>query len=139
MKNNPFATHAPQTPGNEACDGRKHEPAFEAENGSDCEPPSGEFGSGQKLSRFIQLACYAVAIFIVFVFCVVREIEHSRELYRMSRLVSAAEAQKRQWQERHRLDEAREAELLAELLRQQSLPRDPQRIPASHRLPTRRP
>ena len=98
MKTNPFAAYAPIPSGHGACREPNHEFAGDAASGGDGGPAAGEFGSVQKRSRFTQLACYAVAIFIVLVFCVFREIEHRRELYRMSRLVSAAEAQQRQWQ-----------------------------------------
>jgi hypothetical protein len=56
----------------------------------------------------------AAAIFLIVVLFVFREIQHNRELYRMSRLVSAAEAQRRQSQELLRLELVREARIVAE-------------------------
>ena len=64
-------------------------------------------------------ACSCV-LFLFLLFCVFREVRHSRELFRMNRLVLAADMQRQHWQELERLDEAREATLLAELQRLQS-------------------
>jgi hypothetical protein len=77
-------------------------------------------------------------VFLILVFMVFREVKHSRELYRMNQLVIATEAQRRQWQELARLDEAREAGLMAEVLRLQSLPRESQIMQATYTLPERR-
>ena len=64
-------------------------------------------------------ACSCV-LFLFLLFCVFREVRHSRELFRMNQLVLAADMQRQHWQELERLDEAREATLLAELQRLQS-------------------
>lgn len=77
-------------------------------------------------------------MFLVVLFFVFREIQHNRELYRMSRLVAAAEAQTRQWQERQRMEEAQRAGLLAVLHTQQLPTRNPRIINASYILPNRR-
>ena len=137
MKKNPFATHAPKTTGDEPRDGQNHDLASGVAKVGEGLPPDGEFASPQKRNRFLQLAGSASVIFLVLVFLVFREIAHNRELYQMSRMVAAAEAQKQLWKERHRLDEARAAALMAELLRQQSLSRDNQFIKANYVRPVR--
>ena len=137
MKKNPFASHASMPKGDEPHAGQNHERASGAANAGDGEPSDGEFASPQKRNRFLQLAGSASVIFLVLVFLVFREIAHNRELYQMSRMVAAAEAQKQFWKERHRLDEARAAALMAELLRQQSSSRDNQVIKANYVRPVR--
>ncbi len=64
-------------------------------------------------------ACSCV-LFLFLLFCVFREVRHSRELFRMNQLVLAADMQRQHWQELERLDEAREATLLAEIQRLQA-------------------
>jgi hypothetical protein len=65
--------------------------------------------------RVLPWICLAVAVFAMAVFSVVREIQHNRELYRMSQRVAVAETQRRQSQQALRMAEAREAKLQAEL------------------------
>ena len=105
---------------------------------SDSGRAGGKFGFAQHERRFLKRAGFASVVFLVLVFSVFREVKHSRELFQMNRLVAIAEAQRRQWQERQRLDEAREACLMAEVLRLQSLPRDTQIAKASYNIPERR-
>jgi len=105
---------------------------------SDSEHTGGKFGFAQHEKCFLKRAGFLSAVFLVLVFSVFREVKHSRELFQMNRLVAVAEAQRRQWQERQRLDEAREACLMAEVLRLQSLPRDTQIAKASYNIPERR-
>lgn len=91
--------------------------------------------------RFFKFIGCLLMIFVVLVFSVFREVKHSRELFHMNQLLAAAEAEKRQWQELQRLDEAREALLMAQLLRLQSLTRDtrdPLFVNAAYNLPPRR-
>ena len=68
----------------------------------------------------LKITVYSCVLFLFVLFCVFREIRHSRELFKMNQLVVAAEQQRQHWQELERLDEAREASLLAELQRLQS-------------------
>ena len=72
----------------------------------------------------VGLASAAFLIAMLFVF---QEVRHTRELYRMSRFISHVEAEKQEWREKQRIEEARTAELLATLnsdpsLRPTSLP-----------------
>jgi hypothetical protein len=97
-----------------------------------------EFGSARHQRRFLNYAGFSSAVFLVLVFSVFREVSHSRELFKMNQLVAAADAQRRQWQELERLDEAREACLMAEVLHLQSLPQDTQIIKASYTIPKHR-
>jgi hypothetical protein len=71
-------------------------------------------------SRFINHLCLGAAIFGALVFSVVREIQHSHELYRMSQVVAASEAQAREFRDQFRLSRAREATLEAKLQVQES-------------------
>ena len=84
--------------------------------------------SGQQLTfysptrRFaIRVGFVVVALALLALF-VCREIQHSRELYRMSRLVAAVDAERRQWQERQRMQLVREAGLMATLHAQSLTP-----------------
>lgn len=100
-----------------------------------------EFGSAQHQKRFLKRVGYSSVVFLVLVFSVFREVKHSRELFRMNQLVAVADAQRRHWQEMQRLDEAREACLMAELLRLQALPRDTRDtliVRAAYNIPARR-
>ena len=114
------------------------EPASASLSNSDSKRSVGEFSFAQHERRFLKRAGFSSVVFLVLVFSVFREVKHSRELFQMNRLVAVAEAQRRQWQERQRLDEAREACLMAEVLRLQSLPRDTQIAKASYNIPERR-
>ena len=127
---NPFVEHIGGLP--------EGEPASASLSNSDGEHTRGKFGSAQHERRFLKRAGFSSVVFLVLVFCVFREVKHSRELFQMNRLVAVAEAQRRQWQELQRLDEAREACLMAELLRLQSLPRDTQIVKVSTPLAMRR-
>ena len=77
------------------------------------------FRAERTKNRFLRPACILSAVFLVLVMFVFREIDHARQLYRMSRLVAQAEAQTYQWQEKQRLEEARAAGLIAALYSQQ--------------------
>jgi hypothetical protein len=114
------------------------EPALASLSNSDSERSGGEFGIAQHERRFLKRVGFSSVVFLVLVFSVFREVKHSRELFQINRLVAVAEAQRRQWQELQRLDEAREACLMAEVLRLQSLPRDTQIVKASDNIPARR-
>ena len=81
--------------------------------------------------RFLPWVCVALALFAMVVFSVVREIQHNRELYRMSQEVSLAETQRRQCLEALRMAEAREASLQAELQGRPFLTRNVQVMPAN--------
>ncbi len=52
-------------------------------------------------------------LFLFMVFSVFREIHYNRELYRMSRMVTASETQARLWHQQLRIEEAREARMEA--------------------------
>lgn len=82
--------------------------------------------------------CIVSILLAVLLLSVFREIQHTRELYKMSRMVTLAEAERRQWQERWRLAEGRTAGLLAAMHGQSAPSRDVQVIPASHVIRTRR-
>lgn len=103
-----------------------------------CKHTAGCFGATSRGRRFLKLICCSSVIFLVLVWFVFREIKHCREVYRMSRLVSLSEAQRRQSLERQRLGESREARLQAELLRQQSLAREARFMKTSLSFPNRR-
>jgi len=75
--------------------------------------------------RILPWICLAAAVFAMAVFSVVREIQHNRELYRMSQRVANAETQRRQSQQALRMAEAREAKLQAELQLRPILTRNP--------------
>lgn len=81
----------------------------------------GEPHSNPVALRFLRRVATGTALFLMLVCFIAREITHNRELYRMGRLVAAAEAETRQWRERQRQEEANEARLAAELLHQQTL------------------
>ena len=103
---------------------------------TDSDPRSvSESAARHTTKRFINVVCVGTALLLVIVFSVFREIHHNRELYRMSRMVASSEAQARQWQERLRLEEAREASLRAELPVQPFLVRSLQAEKAGHTLP----
>ena len=68
----------------------------------------------------LKVTAYSCVLFLFLLFCVFREIRHSRELFKMNQLVVAADQQRQHWQELERLDLAREASLQAELQRLQS-------------------
>ncbi len=89
---------------------------------SDCTDE--EPGSALHHQRFIKRASHLSLVFLVLVFSVFREVKHTRELFTISQMVTAADTQRRQWQEVARLDEAREACLMAEVIRLQTLPRE---------------
>jgi len=65
--------------------------------------------------RFINYLCLGAAMFGLSVFFVVREIQHSHDLYRMSQMVAASETQTRELRDQLRLSKAREATLEAKL------------------------
>ena len=92
------------------------QPAPRSDSAAPEQPP----GPGQIKYNMFKIAIYLCALFLFAVFCVFREVRHSRELFRMNQLVLAADVQRQHWQELERLDEAREATLLAELQRLQS-------------------
>lgn len=87
---------------------------------SDSAAPEQPPAPGQLKYNMFKLTIYLCALFLFVVFCVFREVRHSRELFRINQMVLAADAQRQHWQELERLDEAREATLLAELQRLQS-------------------
>ncbi len=112
-------------------------PEPEAEDWSDLDSNlSGEERATEYPARgFVKQAVFASMMFLIVMFFVFREIQHNRELYRMSRLVAAAEAQTRQWQERQRLEEARRAGLIAVLHREPIPTRTPRVMNAAYILP----
>jgi len=97
----------------------------------DAEPLRAAGGPTSDAERFLPWVCLAIALFAMAVFSVVREIQHSRELYRMSQEVTLAEAQRRQCLEALRMSEAREARLQAELQGRPLLAGHPQNTPAN--------
>jgi hypothetical protein len=83
-----------------------------------------EIGFARRPWRFLHGIGYLIVVFLALVFSVFREVKHSRELYQMNQLIATADAQRRQWQEAARLDEAQKARLMAEVMRLQSLRRE---------------
>ncbi len=77
-------------------------------------------------------------VFAVLVLFVFREIQHTRELYQMSRMVTAAEKERRLWQEKWRLAEGRNAGLIATIHSQPQLDQEAQVLPASYTIRARR-
>jgi len=61
------------------------------------------------------VAGLAAALFLLTLLFVLREAQHQRELYRMSRQVARAEEELARWREKQRLEELRTARLLAAL------------------------
>jgi hypothetical protein len=109
-----------------------NDPDLASENSDRGEDQSGADGPPARDSeRFLPWVCLALALFAMAVFSVVREIQHNRELYRMSQQVTWAEAQRRQCLEALRMAEAREASLQAELQGRPFLTRNVQVMPAS--------
>lgn len=89
--------------------------------------------------RFLKVGAVALIMFAVVLLCVLREIQHTRELYRMSRLVTAVEAERRQWQEKYRLTEGRNASLLTVIHAQSTQTRDVKAFPVTCMLTVRQP
>jgi hypothetical protein len=139
MRNNPFIPQSrnPIVEQNQAR-WRFSEPVSEARAYDDSDRLRGGLSPQHRTKRFARCVCLGSALFLIIVFFVFREMQHYRELYRMSLLVATAEAQTRQWQERQRMEEAQKAGLLAELHRQQFSTGDPQVIKAAYVLPNRR-
>lgn len=139
MKTNPFAS-VKQNPcaqegsvaGAPPGSGSDHPPA------SDSERVDAAMEAGQPTQRFLKRAGLAAGAFLVVVLFVSREIHHTRELYQMSRLVALAEAEKRQWQEKQRLEEVRTAGLVAALHSQQAAPQNIQLVKAAYTFPAGR-
>jgi hypothetical protein len=65
--------------------------------------------------RFVRRLGLVSGLFLMVVFSVFREIQHNREMYRMSQRVAAAEADSLRRREALRMEEAREASLVAAL------------------------
>lgn len=91
--------------------------------------PLGEHRSEQATLFFLKCAGLAAAVFLIAALFLFREIQHSRELYQMGQLVTKAEAQKRQWQEKQRVEETRAAGYLATLHSQRPWSKD---VTAAH-------
>jgi hypothetical protein len=91
----------------------------------------------QPVSRFVKCAGAATLVFLVLVLFVFREIQHTRELYQLSRLVMAAEAERRLWQEKLRLAEGRSASLVAAMHSQQALSPNTLAMNAAYVVPAR--
>lgn len=98
-------------------------------------PPVAPCGRGW---RFLRRVVVGAAVFLVLVCFVVCEVRHSHELYRMSRLVTDTEAQRRHCLERQRLGEAREARLQAALFRRHPTTPDSQVMKAGFAFQNRR-
>lgn len=79
------------------------------------EPASADAAPRIELRRLLPWALVAVLLFATAVFSVLREIQHNRDLYRMSQRVAQANEQRRQSLEALRMAEARAARLQAEL------------------------
>ena len=79
------------------------------------------YPSDRRFTTVVVLVSLVVGIMMLFV-C--REIHHSRQLHRMSRLVAAADAERKQWQERQRMQLVREADLMATIQNQAHTPRN---------------
>src|ERR1039457_4176214 len=107
----------------------------EATTGENLDPFGPETAAPHPTREFINGVYVATAMLLVLVFSVFREIHHNGDLYRLSQMVASSEAQTRQWQERLRLEEAREASLLAELQSQPFLARNLQFERAGRSLP----
>ncbi len=75
----------------------------------------------RRFTTVVVLVSLVVGIMMLFV-C--REIHHSRQLHRMSRVVAAADAERKQWQERQRMQLVREADLMATIQNQAHTPRN---------------
>jgi hypothetical protein len=139
MTTNPFNPQA-QTPVVEPNHNWQYKTEFSDEGmTTNNDNPSGmEINPSHPARRFINGVCVASALFLIMVFSVFREIQHNRELYRMSRMVATSEAQMRQWQERFRLEEAREAGFQAVLQSQSFSTSNPQIAEVNYPLPNRR-
>jgi hypothetical protein len=87
--------------------------------------------------QFFKFIRTLTLIFLIAAAFVFREIQHYDERYRLGRQLATAETQTRQWQERQRLEEAREAALLAELHSQQFATGNSQRIKVTYNFPNR--
>lgn len=99
----------------------------------------GEPGWLERNRPFLKRVGYFSVLFLVVIFSVFREVKHSHDLFRMSQMVAAADVERRQWQERERLDEARSAYLAAEVFRLESLlPRDAKTGKSTGHTPARR-
>lgn len=65
--------------------------------------------------RFLRRLGVCLGLFLMVVFSVLREIQHNREMYRMSQRVAAAEADSRRWREDLRAEAALAASMQAAL------------------------
>jgi hypothetical protein len=93
-------------------------------------------GEGEaSLKRLAKGACLAFVSFLVVVLFVFREIHHTQKVYQMGLQISAAEEEKHQWQEKHRLEAARAAGLVAALHGQQCLEQNFETIKTVYGLP----
>jgi hypothetical protein len=91
------------------------DPALEGRLYEECVPPEINPPPPPVPRRFINQVCIFGATFVIVFYAVFREIQHNQELYHMSQMVAAAEAQARECREQLRLAEVREAQLKAEL------------------------
>ncbi len=125
MKRNPFRPQACPPAGELNCAGpfkTMHPPEdFAANNLHSSGQQFTHHPPDRKFTTVVGLVLVVVGILMLFV-C--REIHHSRQLHRMSRLVAAAEAERKQWQERQRMQLVREAGLLATIHDQAHTPRN---------------
>ncbi|HEY9174176.1 MAG TPA: hypothetical protein VI136_17985 [Verrucomicrobiae bacterium] len=92
----------------------------------------------ERARRWVKRVCKASVLFLALVLFLFRENQHAREQYLMSRMVTAAEAERRQWQERVRLAEGHAAAFIAVMHAQQALPPPPKMMPANYVVPARR-
>jgi hypothetical protein len=83
--------------------------------------------------RFLRRLGVCLGLFLMVVFSVLREIQHNREMYRMSQRVAAAEADSRRWREDLRTEAARAASMQAALEARGLLASNPGAGPAKSR------
>ena len=92
----------------------------------------------ERAGRWMKRICKASVLFGALVLFLFHENQHARELYQMSRMVTAAEAERRQWQERVRLAEGQAATIMAVMHAQPAPPPALKIMPASYVVPVRK-
>ena len=119
MNTNPFAPPPPIPPIAPPTNSGADTPASPIPHQPPPEVPSSEWRFGCSPGAcWLRKTCVTVLAVIALFSLVTLEVKHSKDLYRMSRLVAQADEDRRQCLERQRLGEAREARLQAAYLRQ---------------------
>ena len=65
---------------------------------SEAESPTQPAGSDLFRPVMLKVTACSCVLFLFLLFCVFREVRHSRELFRMNQLVLAADMQRQHWQ-----------------------------------------